>query len=84
MFVSLFQRNIAMTFDKILENNTLWAVWYDGEADNSLRMVFNQWNDPEWLWNFHAGARAYAERVAQDGTSEEPADRAGCNRCRRI
>lgn len=26
MFVSLFQRNIAMAFDKILENNTLWAV----------------------------------------------------------
>ncbi len=47
MFVSLFQRNIAMTFDKILENNALWAVRYDGEADNSLRMVFNQWNDPE-------------------------------------
>lgn len=52
MFVSLFQRNSAMTFDKILENNTLWAVRYDGEADNSLRMVFNQWNDPEWLWDF--------------------------------
>ena len=52
MFVSLFQRNSAMIFDKILENNTLWAVRYDGEADNSLRMVFNQWNDPEWLWDF--------------------------------
>lgn len=41
-----------MTFDKILENNSLWAVRYAGEEDNSLRMVFNQWNDPEWLWDF--------------------------------
>ena len=48
----MFQRIIAMTFGKILENNTLWAVRYDGEADNSLRMVFSQWNDPEWLWDF--------------------------------
>ena len=48
----MLQRNIAMTFDKILDNNTLWAVRYDGEEDNSLRIVFNQWNDPEWLWDF--------------------------------
>lgn len=41
-----------MTFDKILENGTLWAVRYDGDDDNALRKVFNQWNDPEWLWNF--------------------------------
>jgi hypothetical protein len=41
-----------MTFDKILENSTLWAVRYDGEDDNSLRKVFSQWNDPEWLWDF--------------------------------
>ena len=41
-----------MTFDKILENNTLWAVRYDGEKDNSLSMIFNQWNDIEWLWEF--------------------------------
>ena len=31
-----------MTFDKILENSTLWAVRYDGEDDNSLRKVFSQ------------------------------------------
>ena len=41
-----------MTFDRILENDTLWAVRYDNEEDNSLRKVFNQWNDPEWLWDF--------------------------------
>lgn len=41
-----------MTFDKILDDNRLWAVRYDGESDNVLQMVFNQWNDPEWLWDF--------------------------------
>ena len=41
-----------MTFDKILENNTLWAVRYDGDSDNSLSMIFNQWNDINWLWEF--------------------------------
>ena len=41
-----------MTFDKILENNTLWAVRYDGEEDNALRELFLQWNDPLWLADF--------------------------------
>ncbi len=41
-----------MTFDKILENNTLWAVRYDGDSDNSFSMIFNQWNDINWLWEF--------------------------------
>ena len=41
-----------MTFDKILENNTLWAVRYDGDKDNALFALFEQWNDPEWLVNF--------------------------------
>ena len=41
-----------MTFDKILSDNRLWAVRYDGETDNALQLVFNQWNDPEWLWEF--------------------------------
>ncbi len=41
-----------MTFDKILDDNRLWAVRYDGESDNILQIVFNQWNDPEWLWDF--------------------------------
>ena len=41
-----------MTFDKILENNTLWAVRYDGAKDNALYTLFEQWNDPEWLVNF--------------------------------
>ena len=41
-----------MTFDKILENNTLWAVRYDGVADNALKTLFDQWSDPEWLVDF--------------------------------
>jgi len=28
-----------MTFDKILDNNTLWAVRYDGMADNALQIL---------------------------------------------
>jgi hypothetical protein len=41
-----------MTFDKILDNNTLWAVRYDGAADNALQMLFERWSDPEWLVDF--------------------------------
>ena len=26
-----------MTFDKILDNNTLWAVRYEGATDNALQ-----------------------------------------------
>ncbi len=41
-----------MKFDRILENNTLWAVRYDGAKDNALQLVFEQWSDPEWLVDF--------------------------------
>ena len=41
-----------MTFDKILENDTLWAVHYDHAADNALQTLFSQWNNPEWLVDF--------------------------------
>lgn len=41
-----------MTFDKILDNNTLWAVRYEGESDNVLKTLFDQWSDPEWLVDF--------------------------------
>lgn len=42
----------TMTFDKILDNNTLWAVRYDGSEDNALQELFKQWSNPEWLVNF--------------------------------
>ena len=32
-----------MTFDKILENNSLWAVRYNKEDDNSLRGGFEDY-----------------------------------------
>ena len=32
-----------MTFDKILENNSLWAVRYNEEDDNSLRDGFEDY-----------------------------------------
>ena len=41
-----------MSFDKILDNNTLWAVRYDGMTDNALQTLFEQWNNPEWLVDF--------------------------------
>lgn len=41
-----------MNFDRILDNNTLWAVRYDGDEDNSLSIVLNQWSDAEWLVDF--------------------------------
>lgn len=51
-FLIFASKLTTMTFDKILDDNRLWAVRYDGESDNALQIVFNQWNNPEWLWNF--------------------------------
>lgn len=41
-----------MTFDSITENGKLWAVRYDGESDNALYNLFEQWYDIVWLRNF--------------------------------
>ena len=41
-----------MKFDKILENNTLWAIREDDAEDNVLQQLFEQWNNPEWLVDF--------------------------------
>ena len=30
-----------MTFDKILDNSTLWAVRYDGVPDNTLKTLLD-------------------------------------------
>ncbi len=38
-----------MTFDRILENGTLWAVRYDKDKENALERVLSQWSDAEWL-----------------------------------
>lgn len=41
-----------MTFDDITEDGRLWAVRYDGCADNALYNIFDQWNDVVWLRDF--------------------------------
>lgn len=41
-----------MEFDKITENETLWAVRYDNCLDNVLDAIFDQWNDVIWLRSF--------------------------------
>ena len=41
-----------MTFDDITEDGRLWAVRYDGEDDNCLDSLFDQWNDVAWLRSF--------------------------------
>ena len=41
-----------MTFDDITEDRRLWAVRYDGDEDNCLDSLFDQWNDVAWLRAF--------------------------------
>ena len=41
-----------MKFDRILENDKLWAVRYDGNDDNILQKIFEQWSNPIWLVDF--------------------------------
>ena len=45
-------KKIMMTFDDITEDGRLWAVRYEGESDNALYNLFEQWNDVLWLRNF--------------------------------
>ena len=41
-----------MTFDCITQDKNLWAVRYDGDSDNILYRLFDQWDDAEWLRTF--------------------------------
>ena len=41
-----------MTFDKILEDNRLWAVKYDGDRSNCFDTLFSSWYDMHWLRSF--------------------------------
>lgn len=41
-----------MTFDKITPDGNLWAVRYEGETDNALFTVFDQWTDVIYLRSF--------------------------------
>ena len=46
------KKDMDMTFDRILDNDTLWAVRYGDAEDNVLQQLFSQWSDPEWLVEF--------------------------------
>ena len=50
--LSLQHKRKNMTFDKITDNGRLWAVRYDGESDNALYTLFEQWSDVMWLRKF--------------------------------
>lgn len=41
-----------MNFDRITDNENLWAVRYDNCLDNVLDAVLDQWNDVSWLRSF--------------------------------
>ena len=41
-----------MKFSIITDDERLWAAWYEGEADNALFTLFEQWNDVAWLREF--------------------------------
>lgn len=41
-----------MTFDRITDNENLWAVRYDNCLDNVLDTILDQWNDVIWLRSF--------------------------------
>ena len=50
-----------MLFDDISRDGRLWAVRYDGEAENALFSVFTQWSDVEWLRSFFVENRGDLE-----------------------
>lgn len=41
-----------MEFDRITDNENLWAVRYDNCIDNVLDTILDQWNDVTWLRAF--------------------------------
>lgn len=43
---------MTMKFDDITEDGRLWALRYDGEEENALYYVLDQWSDVEWLRSF--------------------------------
>lgn len=50
--LDLQQKPWIMTFDEITEDGRLWAVRYEGENDNALYTLFDQWSDVMWLRSF--------------------------------
>ena len=50
--VFTFAKRVIMTFEKILEDNRLWAVRYDEESSNCFDILFSSWYDLNWLKSF--------------------------------
>jgi hypothetical protein len=53
-YFTIFAKNKIerMTFDKITDDGNLYAVRYDGDTDNILEILFDQWSDVLWLRSF--------------------------------
>ena len=41
-----------ITFDDITNDGRLWAVRYEGDADNILSITFERWTNATWLSDF--------------------------------
>lgn len=52
VFAIFARKIIEMTFDRITEDGNLFAVRYDGDSDNILETLFDQWSDVIWLRMF--------------------------------
>ncbi len=70
----LYNINIVYTFVKIVDDmkfdgidgsRRLWAVKYDGDTVNVLGLLFQQWNDIDWLADFFASNKVDLERNFQ-------------------
>lgn len=76
---SILLMNKIIGFDDITDDNRLWAVHYEGDEDNILNTVFDQWDDVLWLREFfkknYADLQSYFQitdvDVAVDMTAED-------------
>ena len=59
------EKKYAMKFDDIVGNGRLWAVKYDGDEVNVLRLLIQQWSDVEWLVEFFVSNKIDLERNFQ-------------------
>ena len=51
--VSIFaERTVRMRFDRLLDDNRLWAVRYDNEESNCFDLLFSSWYDVKGLSAF--------------------------------
>ena len=55
-----------MTFDDITGDRKLWAVHFEGEDDNELYKVFNNWADVVWLRAFFKDIKEVISDTIED------------------